>query len=101
MTDEPIRIGTEVGPLLHTKTPGTFIHRNVFEQVAAGGFPVKINGKTVGTGKLGKDGAVEMEIFDEEAKALLNDGTSVGSLSIDYTSKTITAIMKNRKRKGL
>lgn len=73
--------------------------RNVFEALPPK-FDVKLNGRIVGTGVIGKDGAIEMDIEDEEAKRLLQNG-SVGSLSIDPNSKTIQAIMKNRKNRGL
>lgn len=74
--------------------------RRIFETVEQPPMPVKLNGKVVGTGTIGKDGHISLEIDDEEAKKTISDGL-VGSLSIDYTSKTITAIMKNRKRMGL
>lgn len=76
------------------------LHKNVFEQLVADNFPVKINGKVVGTGKLMPDGSVDMDIFDEDAKKKLSDG-SVKSLSVDNNSHTIIAIMENRERKGL
>lgn len=60
-------------------------------------FPVKLNGKIVGTGTIKKDGAIELDIEDEVAKRKLQ-GNEVGGLSVDYNSKTIQAIMNNRKR---
>lgn len=80
--------------------PYDVIHKNVFEQIAGGSMPIKLNGKIVGTGLLRKDGSIEMEIFDEEARRMISGG-DVGSMSIDYNSKTIEAIMKNRSRKGI
>lgn len=74
--------------------------RRVFESVEQPSMPVKMNGKVIGTGTVGKDGCISLDIEDDDAQRLMQDG-SVGSLSVDYTSKTITAIMKNRKRKGL
>lgn len=63
-------------------------------------FPVKLNGQVIGQGKVLRDGHIELNIEDEDARRKLFGG-QVSGLSVDYTSKTIEAIMNNRKKKGL
>lgn len=74
--------------------------KRIFESLEQPPMPVKLNGKIVGTGTIGKDGHIQLEITDEDSKRLMQDG-SVGSLSVDYTSKTIQAIMNNRKKRQI
>lgn len=73
---------------------------NLFASQTGDIFPVKMNGQVIGQGKIHSGGYIELNIEDEDAQRRLAGG-EVSGLSVDYTSKTIEAIMNNRKKKGL
>lgn len=64
---------------------------NVFDNVPDY-IPVKHNGKLVGKGRMGKDGAVEIEWVEEI------DLEQVGGLDVSGFTNTINVIMKNKEK---